>query len=85
MYYFGSLTKKFKTPGFRGKYFNFPGNSGAQKPRENGIPGGNRSHLSSLHFEAINLLSSDNRSLFRISVYIPNSSHSSLLLVLLFY
>ena len=22
MYYFGSLTKKFKTPGFPGKYFN---------------------------------------------------------------
>ena len=35
MYYFSSLTKKFKTPGFSGKYFNFPGNPGAQKPREN--------------------------------------------------
>ena len=46
MYYFGSLTKKFKTPEFPGKYFNFPGNPGAQKPgksRKNGIPGGNPS------------------------------------------
>ena len=43
MYYFGSLTKKLQNPGFPGKYFNFPGNPGAQKPRENGIPGGHPS------------------------------------------
>ena len=34
MFYFGSLTKEIKTPGFPGKYFNFPENPGAQKPRE---------------------------------------------------